>query len=397
MLTSLPVGSAAGETIFSPDGGHVGIVARTDRGATLFLDGRQGATYEDVRGLAFRTGGSGYAFVARRAGAEFVVAEGAEGVHYDAVGTTLFAPDGRVVYSARRGDGWVIVVGSRETAVAASSDPLPILSPDGRRIVFAGQRTGTGKSHLRACSLELTACVDTPDHDGLTAARRDGSGLHLAYVVEDAGRQAVASVTLDDPGLAERSSAAYDGVAAVALSDGGGHLAFVATRGTDTVLVKDGVELPLPGAETTLELVVGRSGRVLCSVIVNGKVLAFLDGKQVGGEYEGIYSPVFSPDGSRFAFVADRGPKSFLVVNDGEGPSFDKVVTPRFTPDGTRIVYRARSDGRRFVVVADSVGKTLREHARHEAVFDVTIAPDGKSIGYGVVTEQGVWWRVERL
>jgi hypothetical protein len=396
-LASLPPGSAIGEAIFSPDGSHVGIVARIDGRATVFLDGRQGAPYEDVRGLTFRTGGSGYAFVARKNGAELVVGDGAEGGQYDAVGTTLFAPDGRVVYSARRGDKWVIVVGSRETAVAASSDPLPILSPDGRRIVFAGQRTGAGKSHLRACSLELTACVDAPDHDGLTAATRDGSGLHLAYVVEDAGRQAVASVTLDDPGLVEKRSGAYDGVATIALSDGGGHLAFLASSGADTLLVKDGVEIPLPGAETTLELVVARSGRALCSVIVKGKVVAFLDGKRVGGEYEGIYSPIFSPDGSRFAFVADRGPKSFLVVNDGEGPSFDKVVNPRFTPDGTRIVYRARSDGRRFVVVADPGAKTLREHTRHEAVFDVMTSPDGKSVGYGVGTEQAFWWMVEKL
>ena len=184
----------------------------------------------------------------------------------------------------------------------------------------------------------------------------------------------------------------------VPLHDAAGeHLVYLARRGGQNLLIEGGKELPLPAMDSPLELLVSKGGRTMLTAVVAGKVVAFIDGKRAGKEYQGLYFPQFSRDGTSHALVAERGSKNLLVVNGNEGPLFDRVVTPRFTPDGTRVVYRARDHGERFAVVADLHGNTLREHPHYEAVFEVVFSPDGESVGYGVRTGQELWWRVEKL
>jgi hypothetical protein len=56
---------------------------------------------------------------------------------------------------------------------------------------------------------------------------------------------------------------------------------------------------------------------------------------------------IFSPDGSKVAYVAEHADKQFVVVNDEEGPKFDSVDEPVFSPDSKRLAYGAQ-EGRRF-------------------------------------------------
>ncbi len=67
-----------------------------------------------------------------------------------------------------------------------------------------------------------------------------------------------------------------------------------------------------------------------------------------------IDSPVWSPDGARLAFVANRGDHSFIGVWSGDAnpilwlaPSTTRDASPRWSPDGTRIAFirRAGSGG----------------------------------------------------
>ena len=41
---------------------------------------------------------------------------------------------------------------------------------------------------------------------------------------------------------------------------------------------------------------------------------------QPGAEYDGIEIPVFSPDGKRVAYAAQKGDKSLVVIDSLPGP-----------------------------------------------------------------------------
>ncbi|MEK6288355.1 MAG: prolyl oligopeptidase family serine peptidase [Acidobacteriota bacterium] len=60
----------------------------------------------------------------------------------------------------------------------------------------------------------------------------------------------------------------------------------------------------------------------------------------------GVASPVWSPDGSRLAFVSTRGDHSFIAIYEPGSPrirflepSVDRDIEPRWSPDGKRIAY----------------------------------------------------------
>jgi hypothetical protein len=397
LLTTIPPGYGLSLASFSADGRHVGFVAAKDGAAYAFLDSTRYGPYDDVRALVLPRDRPGLAFIARREGSDLVVADGVEGARYEAIEGLRLAPDGRAVYAARKDGAWRVVVGAREAVVPGAEPPAPVLSLDGRRVVYADQRPDGGKRSVRSCSLDLADCASGAEFDELGWPHDVLTGRLLACAAARDGQATVVTVDLAAPGLVERTHGWFDAVAHSAVAEGSEHLVFLARRGEGHLLVKDGVELPLPYLESPLDLVASPAGQALLTAILDGKVQLFVDGRPAGKGHEGVYFPTLSPDGSNHAFVAERGPKNALVLKDGEGPLLDRVVTPRFTPDGTKIVYRARRDGQRFVVVADAHGKTLREQPQYDAVFDVAFSPDGGSIGYGVQAGSDLWWKVEKL
>lgn len=94
-----------------------------------------------------------------------------------------------------------------------------------------------------------------------------------------------------------------------------------------------------------------------------GDVVAFVKDRQVwsvpvdgSGKPEKLFSvrgsnhsPVWSPDGSKMAFVSSRGDHSFIGIYSGPdqrihwiAPSFDRDYNPRWSPDGQRLVFIRR-------------------------------------------------------
>jgi hypothetical protein len=396
-LAIIPEGHELVDARFSSNGRHVAFVASKEGASWVFHDGQRSAPYERITGLVLDERRNQVAFVAHRGTKQAAVVNGREGTRYATVGKILFAPDGTAVYSARRGDGWVVVVGGRELPVAGEGDPAPVLSPDGTRVVFAAPVPAVGKAALRACSVALLDCQDGQGWDSVTVLASEAPGPRLAFVADKDRKATVAVVDLRQPGLQERTGGWYDFVAIYALSEDGEHLAILARRGDQQLLVRDGVEQPVTGIETPMHMVVSRTGRVLVTTAQQGKVMAIVDGKRFGAGLEELNYPVFGPDGEALAYTAGGATRSVLVVNGEQGPIHDKVVTPRFSPDGRRVVYRARRSGERFVVVADTRGRTIREHPHHDAVFEVTFSPDRKAVGYGVRSGQELWWKVEPL
>jgi len=60
-------------------------------------------------------------------------------------------------------------------------------------------------------------------------------------------------------------------------------------------------------------------------------------------EYDWVnsHSITFSPDGRQIAYIAGKGEKEFMVINDKGGKPYDFVWFPVFSPDGKKIAYRA--------------------------------------------------------
>lgn len=105
--------------------------------------------------------------------------------------------------------------------------------------------------------------------------------------------------------------------------------------------------------------------------------------------------PTVSADGSQVAFVVNKQGTSYLYVADLDGASgkplgpprklvpnerFDQVYTPRWSPDGTRIAFSAwTSGGYRDVKIVDVVTGALTE-ITHDRALDTgpVFSPDGK-------------------
>jgi len=73
------------------------------------------------------------------------------------------------------------------------------------------------------------------------------------------------------------------------------------------------------------------------------KWVAVLDGKE-GVEYDGIGKGAsFSPDSQRLAYAAWKGAKRLVVVDGQEGPETDGGTVPVFSADSRHLAYFAQT------------------------------------------------------
>jgi len=117
-----------------------------------------------------------------------------------------------------------------------------------------------------------------------------------------------------------------------------------------------------------------------------GKSAVWIDEKETGWYHTVDHeSFAFSPDGTRFAFAANRNDKDALVVLDGEdGPLFSEVSQLRFNSVGSRFGYAARRDLEHWLVVDEKkLGPYDRVLGR-----TLTFSPDGTRYAC-VVFEKG--------
>lgn len=337
--------------IFSPDSKRLAFMARRGREAIMVVDGVEGKPYKSLRTQApppvFSPDSKRFAYAAETREEKWVmVVDGVEGKTYDCVYQPQFSPDSqRILYEAtRNGESHVVVDGVEGPAFASVSLFSSVgthFSPDSRRVAYmAHPKTGAdvmvvdGQPGKTYEDIEFLPRIFTPD------------STRTCYVAKVGDKQCVVLDGQEDP--------PYDRIEWFPrFSPDGAHMAYVAVRGKETLLVRDGTEIA------------GYS-------IING--------------------PVFSPDSQHLAYAAGKG-WTWTVVCDGrEGLQhrLGNVLRTEvcFSPDSKRIAYRASQSRTVEFVVVDEVQSELYELVEPLCPL---FSPDSKHLVYWGAPAWGQW------
>jgi len=140
-----------------------------------------------------------------------------------------------------------------------------------------------------------------------------------------------------------------------------------------------------------------------------------LDGAEVSPRYEFVFTPVFSADATKIAYVASsgatpdlrfgvgpqaensvlhQGGERFVVLEEvrqrepAQGPAWLEIRDLTFSPDGEHLAYAARSAEGWQVVLDHEAG------ALHDDVGRPRFDEQSNLLGYGSRDERELWWRI---
>ena len=280
-------------------------------------------------------------------------------------------------------------------------------SPDGTRIAYSQAAEGGSRYVVAGPEGKINGSVYESIRDFVFSP----DGRHYAYKALIGDKRVAVMDGSEGQG--------YDEIYKIVFSSEGRRYAYMADKGGKVVVVVDGREVgPYDG--TSGDPIIGQ--HVAYTIVKDGNNHVVLDGEiqeKVG------YEPVFSPDGSRWAYsrsatyvgdpcyivldgeVTDLGNdnrvggltfssdgKRFaydlvpgggaygrhLAVVDGVSgkeypfPGVGKIV---FSPDGRRVAYWAKAEGQGFMMVLDG-----KEGQIYEEMQDPIFSPDGNHVAY---------------
>ena len=113
--------------------------------------------------------------------------------------------------------------------------------------------------------------------------------------------------------------------------------------------------------------------------VKNGRCVAVIGGKE-GPPYDNIVSIMYSPDGKRWAYAAQKGKSAIMVVNGKEEQTFTRIRCPPtlFSPDSQRVAYMARWAMGCTVVLDGKPG----DNYEYIDPSSVAFSADSKHLGY---------------
>lgn len=345
--------------VFGPSG-RFAFIASKGRGKNggereiAVIDGKESPEYEAIYSIEFSPDGSRIAYVASKAGKQFVVVDGKPWAKYDEVHDPLtFSPDGKrlacvVLNYDSNGNGTycVLVDGNPGPKFKDIFTNSLMFSADGKHIAYTASADGE----------HYCVVVDGkpgPAYEeiggyggGMSSAHQMfGPNGEVVYRARRAGKYYMV--------IGGKSSAAYDDIPDPfpVFSADGKHYAFRVQQGEKWSVVLDGVQgrdYQLVGHDSVMFT---GDGRLVYSASKPDAFLTVIDGK----EYVDMFHPVFSPDGKHIAYQ-HRSEEDWLnphvVIVDGQkAGSFAWVLTPRFLQDGSLefLAVRDESTGTKMI------------------------------------------------
>jgi len=167
-----------------------------------------------------------------------------------------------------------------------------------------------------------------------------------------------------------------------------GVLSATLAAGCKSVLVITETSLgPLPAGVAPESVVISPDARhVFWKVSRGTKTVVVANGAE-GKEYDKVFSfpPVFSPDGRRWGYTAQRGEKRYLVLDGQEcAPACDRIggKGPVFSPDSRRVACYIWLGDHSYVLVDGVVGPPFDP----KGMGDLFFSPDSRHVAYwGIV------------
>lgn len=229
------------------------------------------------------------AYRAKAGGKVFAVVNGKKESDFDDVRYLVFTPDGsKLAYAARLKDKWFIVIGGERGPEFDKVGP-PVFSPDGARLAYAAE--------LRPKEFLVVDGHKGEEFNDISSPVFSPDGNTLAFVARPIGSKN-AVLFVGDKKVAEHPII------------------------SDVTFSPDGKLAYAAGDIKHMSMIVG---------------------DQQEPEFDTVYAPTFSIDGSHVAYLALKSEllkiRFFVVSGDYRGPEYTFVSPPAFSPSGNKLVY----------------------------------------------------------
>ncbi|MEW6713859.1 MAG: hypothetical protein AB1306_02050 [Nitrospirota bacterium] len=366
-------------------------------------NGKPGKPYFDISELSISSDGRRLAYVAHiNDHLNKLVVDGVEGFPFGANDNHLFTPDGKRHLSTVAKDNKKLIVIDGKVYNDYDIYDMPLISPDSGSIAFSAKKPAGDKKQFIIS--EITLQNKTVFDDCGEYILPSEGNARLAVGCVEGGTNKVKVIDFTDRKVISQSEVNGTITHMKFSADSKSLLYTVVRDKQQRYVIYNGREEKIPDGDEFMTDPAPLSEPESVGVVIGDafKVRlyrAFQQQKKNGKEYGYISDLVSSKDGRHYAYIATK-PNEFqmqIVVDGSEGPKFDRIVSPLFSPDGRFLVYRARQAGKRFVVVSDLKGKIIRQHKEYSMVFQTIFTPDGKSVAYGVLDGNELWWKVEKL
>lgn len=392
----------------TPDGNHAAVVGMGGSRPAVYVDGNVGSPYSAISPwtslepgkpapgvLVWSPDHAVLAYVASKGGQFSLVENQREGPAFDRIIGVVFSPVGhRVAYIAQRGIQnpntmeSVVVVDGRVGPGYRSVQAVQF-SEDGQHVgYFASSKTGSQPNHV------VFDGHEGPGFGNLGDLHLSPSGGHYAYVGDTLKVNKIDKAVIVDgtPGPA------VDQVRGIVFSRDGKRVAYFAQKSNAGIsfwqAIVDGRAGPefleLPGSSVvfsadgkrTAYTGQARSGDRYRS-------FAVIDGNK-GIDYDDCSEFLFSADSRHVAYLGTNSGKAVVVLDGKESDAHQAIdrTSLRFSPDGSRFGFVAQDESTWRVVIDGKAGE-----ARHEVIDGKSLefSPDGQHYRFKIRNSSGDW------
>jgi Tol biopolymer transport system component len=355
----------------------------------------------DLLSITVSPDGSHVAYAEKEGEQWAVVRDGVRTKEYDAVSRIAFSGDGRhVAYPAKTGDRTLMVLDDREgPSCDGLAGPWFSFNPDGSKVAYVAF---VGKKQ-RVIVQSAKGAEQGPLYDGvLSESLTFGpDGNRLAYVaipdtsvarfdyilvldgVERERRGPILPHRKSHATLEPRSPISSD---RVVFSPDGTRWAYglLTPQGQSVVSADDRGPRDGPPHERIAGIQFSPAGQLVYVAQQDGGQFLMIEGRAEKARGAEVFSPIFSADGKRMAFVVKAGGEHTLVLDGREHGPHEGIGRGSlvFSPDGSRFAYGVQREGRWRVVLIERDGEREEPQRPYAAACSLAFSPDNRHVAY---------------